>query len=139
MNEPMGRWRSTGGATKAKLDLGLPRHLSAGTMARREVERCFSRRLADPLIGDIKLVVSELVTNAVEHGAGDIRLVVHAMADHVRVEVSDEGRGFIAPGHAPCERGLSVVDAVAERWGVSPGNTRVWCHLAVSTPAIARR
>src|SRR3954447_422995 len=104
MDEGMRRWRSPSGVSKAKLDLGLPRHISAGTMARREVERCFSRRMDEALLGDVKLVVSELVTNAVQHGDGDIRLAVHAMADHVLVEVSDEGRGFVAPGHAPRER-----------------------------------
>src|SRR4051812_5779258 len=91
----------------AKLDIGLPRHLAAGSIARREIGRCFGERLADMLVVDLKLVANELVTNAVVHGVGEISISVHAMPDHVRVEVIDEGDGFAIPSDPTSEKGLA--------------------------------
>jgi anti-sigma regulatory factor (Ser/Thr protein kinase) len=40
-----------------------------------------------------KLLVSELVTNAVVHARGTIRLTVHTDAHWVQIEVEDQGHG----------------------------------------------
>src|SRR3954468_2576562 len=67
----------------------------------------------------VELLVSELVTNAVRHGASDphesILVRAHRTDGAVRVEVCDEGDGFDQRGEAPEEmqpggRGLLLVD-----------------------------
>ena len=88
---------------------------------------------------DLRLLVTELVTNGVRHGSARGPLTVSVAADdgRVRVEVSDCGRGFNPP-EAPMPRedgtggwGLQLVDRVATEWGVKVGNTTcVWFELA---------
>ena len=92
---------------------------------------------------DLKLLVSELVANSVEHsGAGPddlIGLDVHVRDGRIRVEVSDGGTGFqlpLTPTSHPWEaeygRGLLIVDCVADAWGVSKGKRSiVWFELLV--------
>jgi signal transduction histidine kinase len=74
------------------------------------------------LADDIRLAVSELVTNAVTHtdDGGEVRIWVPS-AEHVRLEVEDTGDGLPAVPVTPPEvggRGLAIVEAVSERWGV---------------------
>jgi serine/threonine-protein kinase RsbW len=86
----------------------------------------------------VELLVSELVSNAVRHGANDrfesILVHAHCKTDKVRVEVCDEGPGF-EPGPDPRGvmdpggNGLLLVESLATRWGVRPGDggpTCVW-------------
>jgi anti-sigma regulatory factor (Ser/Thr protein kinase) len=85
----------------------------------------------------IELLTSELVTNAVRHGASDpkesILLSARKRDGCVRVEVCDEGLAdFEAePGGTalmePGGNGLVLVEALASRWGVTRGQpTCVW-------------
>jgi serine/threonine-protein kinase RsbW len=88
---------------------------------------------------DVRLLVSELVTNAVRHAnldAGDVILLVVELADRtLRVEVHDPGGGFVprapAPDPArPSGWGLYLVAELADRWGVdSDERTLVWFEL----------
>jgi anti-sigma regulatory factor (Ser/Thr protein kinase) len=114
-----------------------------------------ARRLAGDLDGlvaasvveDVRLVASELVTNSVRHSGapadGHVELHIGLTDALVRVEVSDRGgNGVIAPRSPDFERGggfgLSLVRAVAERWGLeqgAAGGTRVWAELARPAPA----
>jgi len=92
---------------------------------------------------DLKLLVSELVANSVEHsgaGKGDlIGLEVRVADGRVLVEVSDGGPGFelpLSPTRHPWEaeygRGLLIVDSVADAWGVAHGKrSTVWFELLV--------
>lgn len=84
----------------------------------------------------LELLVSELVTNAVRHGASDPHESILVRAGHtdgsVRVEVCDEGAGF-EPGPdprgalEPGGNGLLLVETLASRWGVSRGQPScVW-------------
>lgn len=92
-----------------------------------------------PLWEDLRLLVTELVTNGVRHGSerGPVAVQVSVADERVRVEVSDAGRGF-SPGAAPMPRpdgtggwGLQLVDRVAASWGVRVnGRTCVWFELA---------
>jgi len=89
---------------------------------------------------DVLLCVSELATNALLHGVPPgrgfgLRLALHP--DGVlRVEIHDSGPGEVRrPDEAPPEsehgRGLLLVAAVADKWGVEerdPGKI-VWCEL----------
>ena len=87
---------------------------------------------------DLLLVVSELVTNAVVHGAEPIGSRWCARAERVRVEVTDGAAGASPhgnprpPANAETGRGLSVVTRLAVAWGwrASPGSGKtVWAEL----------
>jgi anti-sigma regulatory factor (Ser/Thr protein kinase) len=88
---------------------------------------------------DVRLLVSELVTNAVRHAnlaAGDVILLVIEVADQIlRVEVHDPGGGFVPTAPAPDPArpsgwGLYLVAELADRWGVdSDERTLVWFEL----------
>ena len=83
---------------------------------------------------DARLVVSELVTNAILHAGTDIEVIVVVRSDAVRIEVTDLGGGV--PSSRPVEgttsgRGLPIVEALGGQWGVlqlGAGKT-VWCEL----------
>jgi anti-sigma regulatory factor (Ser/Thr protein kinase) len=86
---------------------------------------------------DIRLLVSELVTNCVQHasvGADDsIRLHVDVGGQTVRVEVSDNGPGFEPVEPIPDQAtdsgwGLFLVNQLADRWGVDKQSC-VWFEI----------
>ena len=86
---------------------------------------------------DLLLVVSELVTNAVLHGAEPIVVTVVRAPERVRVEVTDGASDASphsnrVPPEAETGRGLSVVIRLAAAWGwrASPGRGKtVWAEL----------
>jgi two-component sensor histidine kinase len=69
------------------------------------------------------LVASELVTNAIVHADTDVEVRLAVDAADVWLEVLDEAPG--RPWHPPpspletCGRGLVLVDALADSWGVA--------------------
>ena len=93
---------------------------------------------------ELVLMLSELSTNAVQHAATEFEVAVHVAPDcsRVRVEVSDGSPGFPTPPEqlqeAPHGRGLHIVRALADTWGIEmrrdrPGKT-VWFSLLLSAP-----
>jgi anti-sigma regulatory factor (Ser/Thr protein kinase) len=111
----------------------------APTAARLAIDG-LDNRLDSVLLSDVRLLVSEVVTNSVKHaGAGpedSITMEVVIRADAVRIEVSDFGEGFEPPTPNPdpdqdAGWGLFLVEQIADRWGVrSEGGTSVWFELA---------
>jgi anti-sigma regulatory factor (Ser/Thr protein kinase) len=92
------------------------------------------------VLADLRLLVTELIANAVRHSGIDERspvtVEVTVASAHVRVEVVDEGEGFdpaAVPGPSGDERGglgLFMVARLADRWGVArDGGTRVWFEI----------
>jgi anti-sigma regulatory factor (Ser/Thr protein kinase) len=78
------------------------------------------------------LLISELVTNAVIHGTGEIRLMIDLGRGGARFAVSDEGHGRPAVRPEPGPDGgwgLRLVGQLARRWGVREGETQVWFEL----------
>jgi anti-sigma regulatory factor (Ser/Thr protein kinase) len=75
---------------------------------------------------DAELVVAELVTNAVLHGAPPVVVRVHRRPDVVRVEVRDVGRqlpiAMRGSEDAMTGRGLRLVGCLSRRWGVQPAD-----------------
>jgi serine/threonine-protein kinase RsbW len=95
--------------------------------------------LEEALLRDLRLLVTELVTNAVRHArlapGGGIELVLEQEGERIRGWVKDGGAGFddylpIPSGDAVAGRGLYVVHQVASAWGVDPGPPfAVWFEL----------
>jgi anti-sigma regulatory factor (Ser/Thr protein kinase) len=91
----------------------------------------------------LALLVSELVTNAVLHagidGVDPIHVDLTTGSASVRLSVRDRGDGFASeslgpPGPlAPGGRGLLIVDALSEAWGVDrgPDGCTVWCKVPI--------
>lgn len=110
-----------------------PRNVAAGRHALRPLEPLLGDRA-----GEVRLLVSELLTNAVRHGCGDhMRLKVAVTGSTVRVEVVDGGEGFRPPAverdpASPGGRGLRLVEALADDWGVYDGSTHVWFDMKLS-------
>ncbi|HWM10128.1 MAG TPA: ATP-binding protein [Solirubrobacteraceae bacterium] len=98
-----------------------------------------SGELPDGRMRDVRLLVSELVTNAVRHAnlaqSDNIVLVIELAEKKLRVEVHDPGGGFVpstpSPDPArPSGWGLYLVAELADRWGVdSDDRTLVWFEL----------
>jgi anti-sigma regulatory factor (Ser/Thr protein kinase) len=96
-------------------------------------------RVDDALLEDVRLLVSELVTNSVRHSEistdGLVNLHVSVTSTTLRVEVCDPGKGFEpkprdADRSRPGGWGLYLVDRLADRWGVARnGFTQVWFEI----------
>ncbi|TMM04410.1 MAG: ATP-binding protein [Actinobacteria bacterium] len=104
------------------------------------------------LLDIVRLLVSELVANAVIHGRaqdhGGIELDVAIDDRRLRIDVADGGPGFVPPPRAPDAdleggRGLQLVEAFSDRWGViAEGVTQVWFEIDLPwnpPPELARR
>lgn len=96
------------------------------------------------LVDDTQLLISELVTNALQHGTHDrivFRLVIGTDALVVEVDDGSPGRRptvRTADSDAENGRGLVLVDALATSWGVSEDGTRTWCALKATAPEQGR-
>lgn len=122
-------------AKEKDLEVTLPPDPTAPEQARRYLEQV-AGELATEVLDDVKLLVNELVTNSVKFAAeGEIGLRLVAADESVRVEVHDDGPGFAPTTHEPSledtsGRGLFLVDALADRWGVTlDGTTCVWFEI----------
>jgi anti-sigma regulatory factor (Ser/Thr protein kinase) len=85
---------------------------------------------AQDFVDDMVLMVSELMTNAVTHGrvpgtsGRQVRMAIEMTGDVIRVEVrdtqSDKKPLLCGNGQDTSGRGLVLVDALSDSWGVSP-------------------
>jgi anti-sigma regulatory factor (Ser/Thr protein kinase) len=94
------------------------------------------------LVEAAALLVSELVTNAVTHAGSEVHVVIGRGAAYavLRVEVGDFSTAPPTLGGFDLEamsgRGLALVEALADRWGVETHGSgkRVWFELADTGP-----
>ena len=101
--------------------------LSAGDApraARRAIAECCTRASTGPECAEhAVLLTSEVVTNALRHGTGQVRVDCDADDVVVRVEVGDDdgGRPHVRRVGTDDEsgRGMFLVDALASAWGVT--------------------
>jgi anti-sigma regulatory factor (Ser/Thr protein kinase) len=111
--------------------------LETPALARHELEGWLPSSLPESQRGTLRLLVSELVTNAIRHVNGSeqpVVLAVRIAARTIRVEVRDGGAGFEPgkpePRGADGGFGLFLVERMASRWGVDTRDgTRVWFEL----------
>jgi two-component sensor histidine kinase len=106
----------------------------AGHQARDRLRHLLRDRVKNGLLIDLQLIVSELVTNSVRYGPGETIEVGIAVAESGSItgEVEDHGRGEVRMREIPDAGGgfgLRIVDALASRWGVCEGSSRVWFEL----------
>ncbi|PKV97526.1 histidine kinase-like protein [Amycolatopsis echigonensis] len=123
-----------GGA--ARLDLVLGRDFPALRQVRDEAV-AFVRRhrphAAPDAVADASLVLDEMASNAMRHARPPCDLALSLRGDRLLIEVSDS-----LPVLARCRegyegggRGLALIDALAARWGQTPGagGKTVWAEL----------
>ena len=99
----------------------------------------------DPALkDDIRLLVSEVITNSVIHAQprtpGEVDLDIWASDDMVRVAITDRGPGFVAAenprGGERSGWGLMMVDRLAHSWGVElDEGTEVWFEFQQGSSA----
>ncbi len=127
-------------AARGGLELTLAPTISSAGEARACLQGLRSS-YPDAAIDDLALLVTELVTNEVRHGAGHtgcsitvrvypviaglrVEVTNHSPADHIRIAHRTGGPdgGF----------GLKIVDEVASSWGVARNDElTVWAELTV--------
>jgi serine/threonine-protein kinase RsbW len=119
-----------------QLDLTLSPEPCSVAEARTKVCEADSPVLEDGEFETLRLLVSEVVTNAVRHGDDSKPVELHASWNsEVHVAVSDQGSGFtpaprIGALDAPGGFGLYLIGTLADRWGVETNDgTTVWFVL----------
>jgi anti-sigma regulatory factor (Ser/Thr protein kinase) len=80
-------------------------------------------------LADVLTMVSELVSNAVRHGAGNvITLRLETVPGEVQASVQNAGAGTVAPAsitaHTGQGLGLHIVDAIATEWDAASSDQR---------------
>jgi anti-sigma regulatory factor (Ser/Thr protein kinase) len=94
---------------------------------------------------NVRLLVTELVTNSIRHADlasnDEVSVDIQPVPAGVRVEVADPGEGFARPVFTEKPpagtggRGIYLVDALADRWGIErrqhndAWRTVVWFEL----------
>ncbi|MEU7022423.1 ATP-binding protein [Streptomyces sp. NPDC046203] len=152
---PAARWsiQAVTGATVNHISpasMGPPGYLArykarptAPGEARRDAVRALEAWGLGQLVETARLLVSELVTNAVVHT--DSRrigvAVTRTTETTVRIVVLDVGRTRVPASRPPGDdeesgRGFCLVAALADRWGIEYVTTgkRVWCELDAGGP-----
>lgn len=136
---PRGRVGPVGADGTSDASLVLPGHRQSVAVGRHWVVRTSAERGVGGMANQVlELLSSELLSNAVLHGAGGQAIGVqmrHSVAT-VRVAVSDNG------DHTPVVldqdlaavngRGMAIVEAMSSRWGIEPrdeGGKTVWFEL----------
>jgi anti-sigma regulatory factor (Ser/Thr protein kinase) len=121
-----------------RLELSLEPDFEAASRAREALEE-LDGHVEDDVLDDMRLLVTELVTNSVRHADArpdePVRLEVTVDHGRVLVAVEDGGNGFRPRRRTPNSPdeggwGLHLVEQVSDRWGVEgDARTRVWLEL----------
>lgn len=122
------------------ISTSFERELASGVgapgLARRLLTDWFASIVPDGTLITARLLVSELVTNAVCHGRGRITLKAQLLELRLLVDVLDEGGGFEPDVRERQPQtpqaggwGLGIVAAEASRWGVDRDRSHAWFEL----------
>lgn len=117
------------------VDVALPASPAAVTEVRAQIA---VRLAGTACANDVVLVTSELLANAALHAGGPCHVSVAQHQHCVRVEVTDLAPGLPVMGlplhdnDGGSGRGLRIVEALSDRWGVQPradGSKTVWAEV----------
>ena len=92
-------------------------------------------RVPQAMLDDLALVLTELVSNAVDAGARSIQVALTEPPPHLHVAVTDDAQGVPVLRAASWQdhrgRGLAIIEAIATSWGYTPGDgsKTVWAKL----------
>jgi anti-sigma regulatory factor (Ser/Thr protein kinase) len=115
----------------------------ARTLLRTELDAQLSEHARREIVDDAVVVISELVTNAVEAATENGVLAVHIHHGELTIKVTDRAEGWPTPQrqdvNARRGRGLMIVDSITASWGVtvSGAGKTVWATLALPEGATA--
>lgn len=124
----------------------LPAHPGAARLARDRIRARLRGVMPPARLQDTLLLATELVTNAVLHGAPPITMTIEVTGSPPIVRISVTDRHQQAPllrdsdRGAIAGRGMSVVDSLASRWGVRrlpAGGKTIWFEMAGDAAADA--
>ena len=129
------------GGSAEVTEFQIPGGPHAPLSARARLSESLDERLESPVIDDMRLLVSELVTNCVLHGGatddGAITVRAAVRGDRVKTEVCHDGPSWVAPDHepdlgSPGGLGLFLVEQMSDSWGIAENReTCVWFELAL--------
>jgi anti-anti-sigma regulatory factor len=119
-----------------RLTLAMGREVSAASKARRLIDRTLAAWGLTVLRDPARLVITELVSNAVRHARTALEISVALQPDAIHLSVRDHNPapprlgGPVAPT-VEGGRGLLVVDLLARAWGTTPtlDGKVVWATL----------
>lgn len=126
------------------LDLGLPCDDRAPNAVRQALSDGADQSW---VMGDVILVASELVTNAVRHSGCEehhqIQVSVKLRNEHLVIDVRDPGLSDrdaeVQDGAELGGFGLQIVDQLAVRWGSErKSGYRVWAEMPLPTAPLDR-
>jgi hypothetical protein len=122
-------------------ECGLTDPAGGLAVVRRFVRLTLTAWSCRTVIDDALLLVTELATNALRHGAGRPVLRLSVGAGHVRIEVFDDDPAppVRRPPGADGGWGLALVERLSLAWGTTrrgPGKV-VWCALSAPSAELA--
>jgi anti-sigma regulatory factor (Ser/Thr protein kinase) len=141
---PVASGRRSGDTSVSELgrlaEVELPTGSGAPGAARMVAAHCLTGLVAPRVLHDAQLLISELVTNSIDHaelGENDsVMLRVYLATDTVRLEIENAGTAGVVAGNRSQRSadsggfGLELLDLLAARWGVNRGHdTVVWFEL----------
>ncbi len=113
----------------------LPPRPEAAAEARRIIATACEQWARGEICDSAALVVTELVANGVRHAGTRLTMCLLPIEQGIRLEVADDSPREIRARDARLldegGRGLFLVDALAQRWGVDahPAGKRVWAEI----------
>jgi anti-sigma regulatory factor (Ser/Thr protein kinase) len=112
--------------------------IDAPAAARAYVDRIARERaVSDAARQDLVLLVSELVTNAVQAGASEVEIRLLSAGGAMDLTVIDDASGWPTERFSDTDdesgRGLSIVGRLADRWEIQPGETGKAVRAVLST------
>ncbi|MGJ5752218.1 anti-sigma regulatory factor (Ser/Thr protein kinase) [Streptomyces puniciscabiei] len=132
-----------GRATEWDASWPLPRALTSAGRARRLVTAQLSQWALTDLAETAELLVSEVVTNALRHTRGPLRLNLRVRDSRLTCEVEDTESAVplrsVVDAAAEGGRGTDLLDLLADAWGSTetPTGKTIWFELrAEAAPAV---
>ena len=135
-------WGGKMPADPEPMNLRVPFQAPSASVVRRELRSWLQEKgFQGETIDDARVVVSELVGNSVRHAAplpvNDIVVSWAVEGGDLVISVSDGGSLTSAPrtveasGAAISGRGLSIVEALVDRWWVEDGGGKTTVHVRI--------